>query len=141
MGAHDTGSVGVTGSSPVRSTSGKLPPPIIGGMRCYAKLHTTMAVFGFKAHASTKIIKRRTQVRLFIVLVDPRDRTRPHLCAAGATIPFLRLQNAVSPKTARDSCLASFSLRSIPLVFTENPNCLVTTVRIFYLYFNNLSLL
>ncbi|MBQ5612077.1 MAG: hypothetical protein IIU88_00035, partial [Clostridia bacterium] len=24
-----------------------------GGMRCYAKLHTTMAVFGFKAHAST----------------------------------------------------------------------------------------
>ena len=54
LGAHDTGSVGVTGSNPVRSTSGKLPPPIIGGIRCYAKLHTTMAVFGFKAHASTK---------------------------------------------------------------------------------------
>ncbi|MBQ2772974.1 MAG: hypothetical protein IJF45_01350 [Clostridia bacterium] len=33
--------------------SGKLPPPIIGGMRCYAKLHTMMAVLGFKAHAST----------------------------------------------------------------------------------------
>ena len=32
-----------------RSTSGKLPLPNHRGVRCYAKLHTTMAVFGLKS--------------------------------------------------------------------------------------------
>ena len=43
----------------ITRASGKLPPPIIGDMRCYAKLHTTMAVFGFKAHASTNAKSRK----------------------------------------------------------------------------------
>ena len=67
LGAHNTGSVGVRGSSPLCSTSGKLPPPIIGGMRCYAKHHTTMAVFGFKAHASTRKKQSRNFDLLFSV--------------------------------------------------------------------------
>ena len=37
------------GSTPPVSTSGKLPPPMIGGIQCYAKLPTAMVVFGFKA--------------------------------------------------------------------------------------------
>ena len=53
LGAHNTGSVGVRGSNPLRSTSGKLPPPIIGDVQRYAKLHTTMMWFGFKSECST----------------------------------------------------------------------------------------
>ena len=51
------------GSTPLISTSGKLPPPIIGDVRRRAKLHTTMAVFGFKAHASTRPEGRAAKYR------------------------------------------------------------------------------
>ena len=91
MGERLNGIQEVRGSTPLISTSGKVPPPIIGGMRCYAKLHTTMAVFGFKAHASTNTKKPELLVGLgFFVLMGFCDRTfafclqKSRICANSA---------------------------------------------------------
>ena len=59
--------------SPLCSTSGKLPPPIIGDVRRCAKLHTTMAVFGFKAHASTKNSRGAFVPRAFFMRLYPKN--------------------------------------------------------------------
>ncbi len=42
------------GSTPLISTSGKLPLPIIGGVLRYAKPYSTMVRFGYNSDCSTK---------------------------------------------------------------------------------------
>ena len=51
------------GSTPTVSTSGKLPLPIIGGVRRYAKLHTTMVWFGFEPECTTSPEGRAAKYR------------------------------------------------------------------------------
>ena len=74
MAEHMTFNHGVRSSTLRWVTSGKLPPPNIGDVRRYAKLHTTMAEFGLASERATNA-DASTAPRGVLVRCFPRHVT------------------------------------------------------------------